>query len=278
MNSMFKWALLLSGLLLFCSPASADTSTAEFALFKRSITPVYLWGTNGIVATPQASPVGKHNVYVASMGSNAGTIQGEKLYNTRTTIVIGTSDDVELGYTKNTLYWENGDRTDLDADIFHFKARIFNMAKYFIPQVAVGTLGVSLNANRFDSERDILFNPYITSTVNIPLFTKSIIFSVTFDNEWVYLSGEKTDYVANLGVSISLFNGKILFATEYQGFEEGADSAILNLAITGKIGGLSVGWGRFNMLGSSVEKDMDLSNSYTIAYVGYSLPFGKWFK
>ena len=256
---------------------SAATATADYAMFKRSIAPTYAWGENGVLTIPKAQPIGRYNLYGAASGFDAGSIQGEKVYNTKATFVLGTSEDVEIGYTKNQLIWNNGDRTDLDADVFHLKARILNLSEYFLPQISIGTVGVSMRQNQFTSSSSVLFNPFLVATSRIPLFTESAILSLTVDAEQIYLNGEATSTFYNAGIDLSLFDEVLIVAAEVQGAGKKKADPIVNVAARIKLFEvLSVGAGQYNMTKGAYDARVPGSSAYFVGFVALQLPLGDW--
>lgn len=279
----FAGAVVLASVIaVFPCSAGAETATSEFALFKRTISPVWQWGENGILTVPKAAPIGKYNIYVAGAGQEAGEIQGEKLYNSNASLVIGTSDDAEIGYTRRQLIWANGDRTDLESDVFHIKARVLNLADNFLPQLSVGVIGTSLRDNQYTSTKDVLFNPFVVATINVPLFSDSHRVSFTGMAESLYSSNESTETFFNAGVDIALFNNMLILAAEYQGIGKKDLDPVVNAGGKLKLlNVLSIGAGKFNMRKSALEKSATVDkttsgdNSYTMFFVSLELPLGK---
>lgn len=262
---------LLAAVLWQASPAIASTTTTDYSMFKRSISPAYLWGENGVITIPKANPVGRYNLYVAAYGQEAGTIQGENLYYTRATAMLGTSEDVEIGLTRAQLLWENGDRTDIEADVFNIKARVLNLGKNYLPSVAIGTLGTSLKENRFNSGKDILLNPFISATIRIPLFTEQAVLSGTINSEWLYSNGERTQNFINIGADLSLFNDLLIIAAEQQGVGDDNNDAVLNVAAKLKLFKVvNIGVGQYN-----IEKKKSQEPNF-VGFIGISLPIGDW--
>jgi len=275
----FIGVLSLTFMIMLPAYVTAETATNEFAMFKRTISPAWLWGENGELTIPKATPIGKYNFYAAMSGQDAGQIQGEKLYNTNTSFVFGTSDDAEIGYTKRQLYWANGDRTDLKSDVFHIKARVLNLAESFIPQLSVGVIGMSLKDNQFTSTSEILFNPFAAATINVPLFSEHHVLSITATAETLYADGESTDTFYNAGADLSLFDRKLIIAVEQQGIGKTDSKSIMNAGVKLKLWDfLSLGAGKFNMSKSAVDKTISQANSYTMFFVSLELPLGRWSK
>lgn len=255
----------------------AETTSEEFALFKRTISPAWQWGENGVLTIPKATSIGKYNFYAALLGQEAGEIQGEKLYNTNLTVVLGTSDDAEIGYSRRQLIWENLDRTDLDADVFYIKTRVLNLAESMIPQLSVGVIGTSLKDNQFTSTKEILFNPFAAATLSIPLFGEGSRLSVTGVAESLYTGGESTDFFYNAGADLSLFDNMLILAVEYQGIGSETTDAIMNAGVKLKLFDfLSIGAGKFNMSQSVADKSVSLENSYMMYFAAVDLAFGRW--
>jgi hypothetical protein len=238
--------LITSAALLASVNLYAETIASEFSLFKRVISPSMNWGENGLMIVPKAQPIGKGNVNIGITSVDSGKIQGEKLYLTTGTLMIGTSDDVEIGISKRTFIWENGDRSDIDMDSFHLKARIFNLTDYYTPQIAVGVNGASIASNDFNDQEDILYNPYVVVTLPIKVFTENFLVSVTGVAERVYNNGEATETVFSAGADMVLYDTLYLMA-EAQGLEQETEAPIYNIGAKLKYGWFSIGGGIFNI-------------------------------
>ncbi|MHB8089708.1 MAG: hypothetical protein ACYDH2_15815, partial [Anaerolineaceae bacterium] len=146
-----KFLLLALALLLCIGSAFAQTAETEFALFKRSVSPVMEWGENGILTIPKATTLGKANFFIGAQGQKAGTLENLDLYLTSASLMAGTSEDVELGYTRRQLIWEDFMFSNISMDTFHLKARFLNFGNYLIPQLAIGMNAVSLVDNKFEN-------------------------------------------------------------------------------------------------------------------------------
>jgi hypothetical protein len=273
--------MVLTAIVLFwaCQTVHAASKQSEFALFKRSINPDYNWGENGVITVPKAMPAGKWNIYVAGSAQDAGTIEGDRLFLTSATVMAGTSDDVEFGYTRRQFIWDNLDKTDLSMDTYSFKARIFHMTDNLIPQVALGMNAVSLDNNEFDNQEDILFNPYLAATIRIPLFTEKAVLSATAVAESIYNEGETSDLYFSLGADLKLFDMLYLMA-EVQGMGKEDDDKVVNVGAKLKVGWVSVGVAVYNCVEEDVSTgDPQFTNdsSDVRAYALVEVPLGKMF-
>ncbi len=277
--------LIAAALLLCIGNAAAQTEESEFALFKRTIAPVMRWGENGIMTVPKAATLGKANFFIGAMGQQAGTIEGLGLYLTSASLMAGTSDDVEFGYTRRQLIWEDFYFSNLSMDTFHMKARFLNFADYLIPQAAIGVNAVSLRDNKFEDRNDILFNPYLAVTSTIPIFTPKILFSVTAVAETIMNKDQLGQYQFSGGADLSLFNFLYGFA-EIQGFDPNSvKSEVLNVGLKLRLGFLSAGVGMFNISLTPGEGDnlidqytsslLDLANANYMATVAIDIKLGK---
>jgi hypothetical protein len=219
---------------------------------------------------------------------------GDDLYLTSASAMAGTSDDVEIGYTRRQLIWYTNaenfiDRfwfSNLSMDTFHMKARFLNLADYFIPQAAVGINAVSLRDNSFSDRNSILFNPYLTVTSNIPIFTPKILLSVTAVAETIMNQDALGQYQFSGGVDLNLFNFLYGFA-EVQGFDPNALVAnqVVNAGVKVRLGFLSAGVGLFNIKvtpgeGSNIVDQyassvFDLANASYMATVAIDIKLGK---
>ena len=282
---MKKRVLVIAALVLCAGIAAAQSADREFAFFKRTVAPVMRWGENGILTVPKATTLGKANFFIGIMGQQAGTIDGTDLYLTSASLMAGTSDDVELGYTRRQLIWEDFYLTNLSMDTFHLKARFLNLANYLIPQAAIGVKAVSLVDNKFEERNDILFNPYLAVTSTIPIFTPKILFSVTAVAETIMNENQLGKYQFSGGADLSLFNFLYGFA-ELQGFNPKEDSnEVLNVGVKLRLGFVSLGLGMFNISVQTSETDdlwdqyasslLDLQNANYIATLAFDIRLGK---
>lgn len=278
--------VLLAVAVIFCiGSVAAQSGDNEFALFKRTIAPVMRWGENGILTVPKATTLGKGNFFIGAMGQQAGTIEGLDLYLTSASLMAGTSDDVEFGYTRRQLIWEDLYFSNLSMDTFHLKARFLNFGDYLIPQAAIGVNAVSLVDNKFEDRNDILFNPYLAVTSTIPIFSSKILFSVTAVAETIMNENQLGKYQFSGGADINLFNFLYGFA-EIQGFDPNALVAdqVVNAGIKLRLGPLSAGIGMFNMSLNPGEGDnvidqyasslLDLANANYMATVAFDIKLG----
>lgn len=283
---MKKRLLLLALALLLCiGSAVAQTEDTQFALFKRTIAPVMRWGENGIMTVPKATTLGRANFFVGAMGQKAGTLQGLDLYLTSASLMAGTSDDVEIGYTRRQLIWEDLYFSNLSMDTFHMKARFLNLTDYFIPQAALGINAVSLRDNKFTDRNSILFNPYLAVTSTIPIFTSKMLLSVTAVAETIMNQNALGSYQFSGGADLNLFNFLYGFA-EIQGFNPAAtNSEVINAGAKLRLGFLSVGVGLFNiklvkgegatLVDQYASSFLDLANANYMATVALDIRLGK---
>jgi hypothetical protein len=285
--------LVVSGLILCAGILFAQADDNQFALFKRTIAPVMRWGENGILTVPKATTLGRANFFIGAMGQKAGVLLGDDLYLTSASAMAGTSDDVEIGYTRRQLIWYTNaenfiDRfwfSNLSMDTFHMKARFLNLADYFIPQAAIGINAVSLRDNSFTDRNSILFNPYLTVTSNIPIFTPKILLSVTAVAETIMNQDALGQYQFSGGVDLNLFNFLYGFA-EVQGFDPNALVAnqVVNAGVKLRLGFLSAGVGLFNIKVTPGEGNnivdqyassvFDLENASYMATVAIDIKLG----
>ncbi len=256
----------------------AETKDEEYALFKRTISASMMWGEDALILVPKANTMGKGHIYISSNTIDAGKIQGDKLYLTAGSIMVSTSDDVELGYTKRVFIWNNFDYTNIKMDTWHLKARIFHLTNNYIPQIAVGVNLVSIAANDFSNEKDILYNPYITTTINAPLFTENAVLSLNLCAEKVYNENESTDVVFSAGTDLKLFKHFWIIG-EIQGIDKNGKNGIVNIGGKLKFWWISIGGGVFNIARESLEhKGATNNNSYWMANLAIDVPLDKIFK
>ncbi len=285
---MYKKLLIFTVMLLLClGQLIASTEELEFALFKRTVSPVMKWGENGVLTIPKATTIGRTNVYVGAMGQEAGMLNNLNLYLTSATLMAGSSEDVEIGYTRRQLIWEDFYFTDIAMDTFHLKTRVLDFGANLLPQVALGVNGVSLVDNAFTDKRDILFNPYIAATSKISLLGKFLEISVTGVAETITNQGEFGPMQVSLGADANLLSFLYVFG-ELQGFNmEKPNQEVINIGAKARLGWISAGVGMFNIMREKdvtediVENIMsstfDLENANYMASVIVQVPFGKLF-
>ncbi|MFZ2782462.1 MAG: hypothetical protein WAZ99_08120 [Rectinemataceae bacterium] len=278
---------ILLALSLCVGTAFAQTAETEFALFKRTVSPVMKWGENGILTIPKATTLGKANFFAGAMGQKAGTLEGLDLYLTSVSLMAGTSDDVELGYTRRQLIWEDFYFTNLSMDTFHLKTRFLNFGKYLIPQAAIGVNAVSLVDNKFEDRNDILFNPYLVVTSTIPVFTPKILLSVTALAETIMNENELGVFQFSGGVDLSLFEF-LYAAAEIQGFNPNTpNNEVVNLGAKVRLGVFSAGVGVVNiirtkdttgdLMHNAESSEFNLENMDWVATLAFDIPLGKMF-
>jgi len=291
-----KKSLIVFILLTVCLvQIAAGTGELEFALFKRTVSPVMKWGENGILTVPKATTVGRTNAYVGLFGQQAGTIEyaGKpmELYLTSATLMVGSSSDVELGYTRRQLIWEDLYFTDMAMDTFHLKTRVLDFGSNLLPEVAVGMNGVSLVDNTFTNKKDILFNPYVVATSNLALLPDLLELSVTALAETIMSEGEFGVPQFSVGADLKLLDMFYVFG-EAQGIQVDLEALnlkkqteqMINIGAKLKLGWLSAGVGMFNIIGNLIEADyssgenftegFDLENVKYMANVVFEVPLG----
>lgn len=259
----------------------AETPESEFALFKRTISPVYKWGENGVLTIPKATTIGKANLYLGGNAQDAGKIEDKQLFLTGATIMVGSSSDVELGYTKRQLIWDDGKKSDFEMDTFHLKARVLHITNDYLPQIAVGVNAVSLKENQFNNKKDILFNPYAVATIRIPIFTENAVLSVSGVVETISNENESARAFYSAGADLMLFK-KLFLMAEMQGINKEKSDSVINLGAKYKIGWLSIGAGMFNIVnkesGTSVSSSTaKTDNAYWMAHATLDIPLGDLF-
>lgn len=262
---MIRRLLFLTILFLLCfGLLFAAEGEQEFALFKRTVSPVMMWGENGVLTVPKATTVGRGNAYVGIFGQQAGTLNGLDLYLTSATAMIGTSADVELGYTRRQLIWEDLYFTDMSMDTFHLKARVLDFGKDVMPSVAVGMNGVSVVDNSFSQTSDILFNPYVVATSYIEIIPDFFDLSITALAETIMSEGKFGVPQFSIGADAQLMNMIYVFA-EMQGLQINLEdfdlsksmNEIVNIGAKVKYGWVSFGVGMFNIV-RNIDEGEDL--------------------
>ena len=271
---------VLSGILA-TSLFAADTTSSEWELFKSTISPSMMWGEDSVMLVPKANTLGRGNLYLSTMALDAGKIQGDRLFLTTNTIMLSTSDDVELGYSRRVFVWDNLDYTNIKMDTYHLKARVFHLTDNYIPQLAVGVNLVSLYKNQFNNEKDYLYNPYATLTIRAPLGTEKAVLTITGMAEKVINEGQSSEVKFGGGVDLRFFNHLYLMG-EIVGVDKDGKNGVINAGAKFKIGWFSIGAGIFNIGRDTIIKDSNSDDTknkrYWMANVSIDIPFGKMFK
>ena len=260
---------------------AADTTSSEWELFKSNISPSMMWGEDSIMLVPKANTLGRGNLYLSTMALDVGKIQNDRLFLTTNTVMLSTSDDVELGYSRRVFVWDNFDYTNIKMDTFHLKARVFHLTDNYIPQLAVGVNLVSIAANKFNKEKDYLYNPYATLTIRAPLGTEKAVLSLTAMAEKVMNEGENSEPKFGGGVDLRLFN-HLYFLGEIVGIDKDGKNGVINAGAKLRLGWFSFGAGIFNIGRDTVIKENGAANTqnkrYWMANISINIPFGKLFK
>jgi len=261
---------------------AADTTSSEWELFKNNISPSMMWGEDSVMLVPKANTLGKGHLYLSTMALDAGKIQNDRLFLTTNTIMLSTSDDVELGYSRRVFVWDNFDYTNIKMDTFHLKARVFHLTDNYIPQLAIGVNLVSIAANKFNKEKDYLYNPYAAITIRAPLGTEKAVLSITAMAEKVMNEGESSEPKFGGGVDLRLFNHLYLLG-EIVGVDKDGKNGVINAGAKLKIGWFSIGGGVFNIGRDTIIKDNQSTENtknkrYWMANISIDIPFDKLFK
>ncbi len=258
----------------------AQTSSSTYSLFKRSISPSMSWGDNGIMSVPKANTIGRGNINLGMTAVDSGQIDGDKLYLTSATLMVGTSRDVELGYTKKAFIWEDGKRSDVSMDTLHLKVRILDLSDYYTPQVAIGVNAASLAANQFNSVKDRLFNPYLAVTYPMKIFTEDFIVNLTGVAETVISEGENTETFLSAGIDTQIYKNYYLMI-ETQGVGNDNYNPIVNLGAKVRLGWFSIGAGLFNISQEKFEDQNVNADSndeqYWMIHTNVTIPLQKLF-
>lgn len=262
-----RLCIFITLFLLICNVVFAGEGELEFALFKRTVSPVMKWGENGLLTIPKATTVGRSNAYLGVFGQQAGAINGLDLYLTSATAMVGTSADVEIGYTRRQLIWEDFYFTDMAMDTFHLKTRVLDFGDDVVPSVAVGMNGVSLVDNTFQNKNDILFNPYIVATSYLTIFPNFLGLSATAMMETIMSEGEFGTPQFSLGADAYLMDF-LYVSAEVQGVQVDLENfdltksmnEVINIGARVKFGWVSVSVGLFNIIRDTEEGEDLIDN------------------
>jgi hypothetical protein len=261
---MNRRLLFLLVLLLLCTTlVFAADEEQEFALFKRTVAPVMKWGENGVLTIPKASTIGRLNTYVGLFGQQAGSLNGLDLYLTSATVMIGSSADVEIGYTRRQLIWEDFYFTDMAMDTIHLKTRVLDFGEDVMPSVSVGMNGVSLVDNTFTNQNDILFNPYVVATSYVSIIPDFLELTVSAVAETIMSEGKFGLPQFSIGADAHLMNMLYVFG-EVQGIQVDLDNfdlsksmnEVINIGARVQIGWISAGVGMFNIIRDTEGDDL----------------------
>ena len=277
---MKKLVTFLVGSIALSYHLNAETIASEFSLFKRTTSPAMSWGENGMLIVPKAQPIGKGDINFGATSVQSGQIQGKKLYLTTGTLMVGTSEDVEMGISKRTFIWEDGYRSDIEMDSFHLKVRVLNLTDYYTPQIAIGVNGSSIKQNSFEDQKDILFNPYAAVTLPIKLFTENFIFSISGVVETIYNDSESTEHIYSAGADLIFYDTLYLIA-EAQGANQKTEEPVINMGAKLKYGWFSIGAGLFNMQQNKIKDGnvgtQENKEQYWMVHLNMEIPLLKLF-
>lgn len=266
MNRRLLFILIL--FLLCLSTVFATEGEQEFALFKRTVAPVMKWGENGVLTIPKASTIGRLNTYVGVFGQQAGYLQGLDLYLTSATVMVGTSEDVELGYTRRQLIWEDLYFTDMAMDTIHLKTRVLDFDEDVMPSISIGMNGVSLVDNTFTNQNNILFNPYVVATSYISILPDIFEVTISAVAETIMNDGKFGLPQFSIGADAQLLDMFYVFG-EVQGIQVDLESfdlsqsmnEVINIGAKVKFGWISVGVGMFNIIRNTENEGEDIINN-----------------
>jgi len=280
MKKLLCSALLIGSLSTFS--LAADTTSSEWELFKNNVSPSMMWGEDSIMLVPKANTLGRGHIYLSTMALDSGKIQNDRLFLTTNTVMVSTSDDVEFGYSRKLFIWDNFDYTNIKMDTFHLKARIFHLTNNYVPQIAIGVNLVSLAANKFNKEKDYLYNPYAVVSMRIPLFTENAVLTLTGMAEKVMNEGESSEPKFGGGADLKLFKHLYLLG-EIVGIDKDGKNGVINAGAKLKLGWISLGGGVFNIGRDTIIKDNQdtegtKNKRYWMANISIDIPLDKLFK
>jgi hypothetical protein len=275
-NKFLSAALLTLSIDLF-----AGTSASTYALYKQSISPAMSWADNGILTVPKANTIGRNNINFGITSIDSGSINNQKLYLTSATLMLGTSEDVELGYTKKTFIWEDGERSDINMDTIHLKARLLHITDYYTPQIAFGINGASLSGGKVTNatKEEFLFNPYIAITIPIRVFTDNFIMTFTAVAENIMSEGDSTETFFSGGMDLQIYRDFYLMAEAHGLNTDDGEPPIVNIGFKYRYGWMSLGAGLFNISEDKLkEKKVNASENkeqYWMLHANITIPMGK---
>jgi hypothetical protein len=165
-----KFKLLGLALLILLgtvATASAATTGLDWAFFKNYMAPAWVWGQNGLITIPIAETLGKGHVALSFNGIDSGKLQDKQLVYTTASLQIGTSSDVELGYTKKFLVW-NWMRTDIEGETLHLKVKVFDVSES-APKISLGTIAFALTNKDNYSAKDMFFDVFAVLSQNLSI-------------------------------------------------------------------------------------------------------------
>ena len=160
--------MLITIFLTSAAFASPTTSGLDWAFFKNYMSPAWVWGENGLITIPIADTLGQGHVALSMTGIDAGKLQGEPMAFSTVSLQVGTSTDVELGYTKKFLLYK-WLRTDIEGETFHMKVKLLDLSELnaFTPKLSLGTIAFALTNKDNYSTKDMFFNIFAVASQNI---------------------------------------------------------------------------------------------------------------
>ena len=226
----YKFVVLALFLILAFSATSASavvTTGLDWAFFKNYNSPAWVWGVNGLITMPIAQTMGKGRVAVSLSGIDCGTLQGKQMVFSTASLQVGTSSDVELGYTKKFLAWD-WNRTDVEGEILHLKVKILDVAEN-APKVSIGTIAFALTNKDNYSAKDMFFDVFAVVSQQIGIGR----IHLGYEFGMVGQATSKPFLFAGTDIPI----GPLLLIGEYVGSDKDGQGGVTNAGISYKLMG-----------------------------------------
>ena len=140
---------------------------------------------------------------------------------------VGTSADVEIGYTKKFLLWQ-WKQTDIEGEILHLKVKLLDVSEY-APKVSLGTVAFALTNKDNYSTKDMFFDVFTVVSQNIYLARLHL----GYEFGMVGQATSKAFFFAGTDIPI----GPVSLLGEYVGSDKEGKGGVANAGISYKAGG-----------------------------------------
>ncbi|HAR63656.1 MAG: hypothetical protein DKM50_00105 [Candidatus Margulisiibacteriota bacterium] len=225
----------------------STTSSLDWNLFKKYNSMIFIPNQNGLLTVPIATTIGKGKIAAGLSSLEAGKISDTKVYYTNAGILLGTSDDVEIGYSKKALVFSDDySRTDIEGANLYLKIKLLDWGDV-VPRIAVGLTATSLTNESDLDKYNTFMNAFAVTSIMFDLFAARIGLHAGLENG--FMGDNQGDPFFFGGATITLFDF-INLCGEYVGANQEGEDGMVNASAGVKL---------FDILSINVNQ-LDLNN------------------
>ena len=144
------------------------------------------------------------------------------------------------------------------------------MTDAYIPQIAIGLNAVSLSENEFSEEEDILFNPFLTTTIQAPFLDDKVVVSATGVIEAIHNEGKSSELFFSAAADVKLFD-MLCLVTEVHGLNKEEEDYVVNIGARATYGWFSIGVASYNVVQGDVKTEEGTSENDSTDIKAYAL-------